>query len=161
MVPMDKANRFYALVPAHFFRLLRRVESGSMEGGTYAEIAYEPFFIAIVLLGVIFAMLGFWRVGASYATQTAAQIGAVAPSEGNTALADVWVAWTHANAPSNGFQVDVEGRTVSAHLSTSASFNSNIFGPLTFAITAGTNTATRSERFYPGQPVCDENGCHE
>jgi len=161
MVPMNKANRFDAFVLARFRSLLRRVESGSMEGGTYAEIVYEPFFITIVLLGVILAMVGFWRVGASYAAQTAAQIGAVAPSEGNAALADVWVAWTQANAPTNGFQVDVEGRTVRARISTSASFNSNMFGPLTFAITAGTNTSTRSERFYPGQPVCDVNGCHE
>jgi hypothetical protein len=134
-----------------------------MDGGTYGDIIYMPFLIALVLIGMAFALVGFLRVGASYAVQYSAQVGAVAPEEGGNVLAILWRGWSNADGQSGSFAVDEEARTVTANVNTATSYDFSAFGmlPWTFSIGAGGELHVRSERFYPGEPVCDEGGCGE
>jgi hypothetical protein len=69
--------RIYAHVYAH------KAECGSADAGTFADTSYIPYLVTLLLLGLIFALVGFWRISASYATQRGAHIGAVAPAKGN------------------------------------------------------------------------------
>ena len=102
---MDKANLRQAsapgLRPVRWLALLQKVirqsERGSAEGGTFADIAYMPFLTALLLLGLVLAAVGFWRVGASYSSQRGAQIGAVAPDQGGAATSGFWQGWTGKN----------------------------------------------------------------
>ena len=132
-----------------------------MDSGNYADIVYIPFLLGLLLFGLVIALVGFWRVGASYATQRSAQVGAVSPGQGNAVLADAWSGWTNGNAPTDGFAVDAQNRTVRAAIDTNKSFEVPELGLWGFSISAGGNMRVRSERFYPGQPVCDGGTCDE
>ena len=140
---------------------LRRAECGSADAGTLGDIIYIPYLVGLLLIGLMFALVGFYRVGASYAVQLGSQIGAVSPQNGNAAIASYWQTWMNSNTPTDAFAVDNQDRTVSASVNTSQSFNSNIIGPWQFAINAGSNMHVRSERFYPGQPACEGSNCNE
>ena len=142
-----------------FVRLFRRAENGSVEGGTFGELAYMPFLIGLLLVGLVFALIGFWRVGASYAAQYSAQIGAVAPDEGATVLTALWNGWSHDDMPTGGFALEAGDRNVSANIGRSTTFNFYTVGSWDFQIDAQTHS--RSERFYPGGPVCDLDSCNE
>ncbi len=140
--------------------LLRQVESGSSGGDDFAMITYTPFLVAILMLGIIFGMVGFWRVGASYATQKGAQTGAVAPGTGSNAASTLFLDWTNASsAPASTFAVNVGDRFSTANTATSKTFQYGLFGSWIFNIQA--QTQTRNERFYPGAPICDGDGCNE
>jgi hypothetical protein len=116
-----------------------------------------PFLIGLLLLGLVIALVGFWRVGASYSAQRSVQVGSVSPESGDDVLSAMWRAWTNSSLPSGGFVVDEENRTVRANISTE--FNVDLSGqgfmPMGFTISGGSNTQTRFERFYPGEPECD------
>jgi len=137
----------------------RQSEGGSIDGGSYADVVYLPFLLALLLLGLFFALVGFWRVGASYSTQTSAQVGAVSPGNGGNVLTTWWSGWTGGNFPSGGFALDTSGRAVRSNVETAKTFD--FFGFGEWEVPIGGQTSSRSERFYPGRPVCDENGCHE
>ena len=141
--------------------LIRQFESGSMDGGNYSDIVFAPFLIGLLLFGLMVALVGFYRVGASYASQGAAQLAAVAPDQANAALANAWSGWSQGNAPTDGVTVDSQARTVSANIDTSKTINTGILGTYQFSISAGSGIAVRSERFYPGQPVCTGSSCNE
>ena len=142
-------------------KIASRVESGSMDGGNTSDIEYIPFLTGLMFFGLMIALVGFYRVGASYATQFAAQVGSVAPDDGNAAMAAMWTAWTGANAPADGFSTNDQTRSVSSNLSTSKSFNVGVLGAYSFDISSGTDLRVRAERFYPGQPVCVPGNCNE
>lgn len=139
--------------------LLRHVESGSMDAGSTGDILFIPFLVTLVLIGLMVTMVGFWRVGSSYATQRSAQVGSVSPEQGDALLRGIWEGWTGGNMPAGGFAVN--GRSVSSSIGAQSSFNMNLMGSYDFSVGAGGQLRVRSERFYPGQPVCDDEGCDE
>lgn len=140
--------------------VLRRAERGDM-GGDYAFIVYSPFLLGVVMVGICFALIGFWRIGASYAAQHSAQVGAVNPAGAPAARDAYFTDWTNASsAPGGTFGVDAPNRTTASAINTQQTFKyMDYFGPWTFQI--GGQTQSRSERFYPGKPVCNEDGCDE
>lgn len=155
------ANKLIAQALHGLRKLAVRTETGSMDGGNTSDIEYIPFLIGLLFFGLMISLVGFYRVGASYATQFSAQVGSVSPEYGNDALAAIWTAWTGANAPSDGFTQDADTRTVNSSLSTTKSFNIGVLGAYDFDISAGSGLNVRNERFYPGQPVCTETKCNE
>ena len=130
-----------------------------MDGGSFSDTVFVPFLFGLLLVGLFFALIGFWRVGASYATQLSAQRGSVAPAEGDDALSALWRIFTNGDVPNGGFAVDADSRTVQSDISASQTFDQQQFGTWTAPINA--QTRTRSERFYPGGPVCDGGTCSE
>jgi hypothetical protein len=137
----------------------RRAERGDV-GGEYAFIVYSPFLIGVLMVGICFALIGFWRIGASYAAQRSAQVGAVNPGQAMTAQSAFLTDWTNASsAPAGGFGVNAPNRTATSSVNTRQAFEYLEFGEWTFEI--GGQTMTRSERFYPGRPVCNADGCDE
>lgn len=140
-------------------RVLHNAERGNMDGD-YAFIVYSPFMIAVLMVGICFAMIGFWRLGASYSAQRSAQLGAVSPGKANGALTAYFVDWTNASSVAGAsFGVDAPNRTVTAALRTHQTFEYQSFGPWNFGIEG--QTLSRSERFYPGKPLCNADGCDE
>jgi hypothetical protein len=149
----QSVNRTLAQTLQRLRKLFVRAEKGSMDGGNTSDIEYIPFLTALLLFGLMVALVGFYRVGASYSTQYAAQVGSVAPDQGNAALAAMWKAWTNSNdAPTDGFTQDSQTRSVNTSISASKSFNLGILGDYSFDIGSGTAIHVRSERFYPGAP---------
>ena len=139
-------------------RMMRSAESGGVEG-SFADIIYMPVLIALLLFGLVMAMVGFWRVGASYATQRGAQAGAVAPSNGSTVQTSSWQGWTNTNGAPGNYVVDPQIRSSHASMNTQVTFEYMGLGPWQFSI--GAQSRSRSERFYPGSPMCTSSGCDD
>ena len=137
----------------------RSVQSGSMDSGTLPDIIFMPMLFALVLMALFFTLIGFYRIGASYATQQGALVGAVSPGTGDQALTSSWNNWTNKDFPGGGFAYDPTTRSAEANLSTSQIFDYWGLGPWIIGITG--HTYTRSERFYPGGPVCYGTNCTE
>ena len=139
--------------------LIRRAESGSMDGGNFADIVFIPYLVGVLVFGIFIALIGFWRVGASFATQSSVQVGSVAPGEGNAILGSAWSIWTNSNSPASGFVLNSSERTVSAGVNTGQGLEYFLFGPMPMTIDGQSHS--RSERFYPGGPVCSGGQCDE
>ena len=120
-----------------------------------------PFLIALLMIGLIFGMVGFWRVGASYSVQYGAQVGSVAPAEGADVLNALWRGWMNNGQITGEFAVNDAERSVRASAEAEKAFEYQRFGLWNFEISAGGDLHIRSERFYPGAPMCDEEGCDE
>lgn len=102
--------------------VLRRAERGDM-GGDYAFIVYSPFLLGVVMVGICFALIGFWRIGASYAAQRSAQVGAVNPADAPAAQTAYFTDWTNASsAPGGSFGVDAPNRTATSAINTQQTF---------------------------------------
>jgi hypothetical protein len=141
-------------------RWLNRAESGSSGGDDFAFVAYTPFLLGVLFVGILFGMLGFWRVGASYATQRGTQVGAVAPSRGSATIGDLYISWSNAQStPSSGFGVVEDDRITIGSTDFTRTFEFGPFGQWTFGV--GAQTQTRSERFYGGAPNCEDGECNE
>jgi hypothetical protein len=106
-------------------------------------------------------LIGFWRVGASYAVQYGVQVGSVAPAEGGSVLNAIWQRWMNSSQIAGEFAVNDSNRTVTASVEGSKSFENQGFGLWNFDISAGGDLRVRSERFYPGAPTCYEGFCDE
>ena len=130
-----------------------------MDGGTFPDIVFMPMLFVLVVFALFITLVGFYRIGASYATQQSALIGAVSPSTGQQALSSSWFNWTTVGGPNYGFSVDPSTRSAQATMSTSGTFDYYGLGPWIMGITG--HTYTRSERFYPGGPVCHDTNCSE
>ena len=116
----------------------------------FLQLSGPAAIVGLLLFGLMVALVGFYRVGASYSTQFSAQVGSVSSDQGNPALAAIWAAWTSGNSPAAGFVQNDRTRTVSATISTTKSFNLGVLGTYSFDISSGTGTDVREERFYPG-----------
>lgn len=136
--------------------LIRRAEGGSADAGSFGDTIYMPLLFVLLLFGFIVAMVGFWRVGASYATQYGAQVGSISPDEGDSVVAEQWSGWTGGSAPTDAFRIGSDERSVGASIDTSAAFDSFFLGPMDFSISAGSNMHVRAERFYPGPDPEDQ-----
>jgi hypothetical protein len=139
--------------------LLRRLESGSMDGGSFGDIVHMPLMISLLVLGLMVAMVGFWRVGASYSAQRSAQTEAVTPSAGDGVMTQLLRNWIGGDPGQGDVNVDAANRTVWATVDDARTVDAKLLGAWQAEIPA--NTRIRSERFYPGQPVCDADGCYE
>ncbi len=153
------ATKYLNIAIRSYTSVLRKAENGSMDGGTYADIVFIPYLVGILVVGIFFALIGFWRVGASYATQMSVQVGSVAPGEGGATLSGTWTLWTNSAGPATGFSLNSAERTVSAELNTEQTLDYVGFGP--WVMTIDGQTTSRSERFYPGGPVCNGTECGE
>jgi hypothetical protein len=120
---------------------------------------FMTMLIALLLFGLVMAMVGFWRIGASYSTQRGAQWGAVNPSNGASVQNSSFQGWTNTTAEGGKFTVIPSQRSSEAQLNTYVIFDYMGFGPWRFSVDAQTHS--RSERFYPGGPICTVNGCDE
>jgi hypothetical protein len=115
-----------------------------------------------MLFGLMLALVGFWRVSSSFSTQLSAQVGSVAPDQANDVLSSLWTAWTGKALPSGaGFVEDDETRSISTSIDADAGFNLGEFGGWQFSVSSGSSMKVRSEKFYPGQPVCEGEQCNE
>lgn len=136
------------------------VESGSADGGIYADLQFMPFLFALLLVGLFFMLVGFYRIGANYASQQGAVVGSVSPGTGEAGLKASWWDWTGKKNADSGFVVRPEERSAQTNINTLLNFDFYVFGA--WRMPANGQTYTRSERFYPGGPVCtDVDGCHE
>lgn len=138
---------------------LHRFEHGSVEGGIFADLVFMPMLFVLVIMGLFFALIGFYRIGASYATQQSALIGSVSPGTGQQALSTSWLNWTTYAGPDYGFSYNPSTRSAQSTLNTSGTFEYYGLGPWIMQIMG--HTYTRSERFYPGGPVCNGTSCSE
>lgn len=131
-----------------------------MDGGSMSDIAYMPFLLLLMLFGLMLALVGFWRVGSSFSTQLSAQTASVSPDQGNSALANLWRAWTGTDLPgSSSVTVDSQSNTVNSSINSATSFNLSTFGSWQFSVSSGTCTQIRVEQFYPGQPTTEQGTC--
>jgi hypothetical protein len=155
----DKPQKCASKQAGVLLRLWRSAEGGSMDGGTLPDIIFMPMLFALVMMALFFTLLGFYRIGASYAAQQGALVGSVSPGTGDTALSSSWFNWTNKNFPGGDFSYDPASRSAEASLSATQTFDYLGLGPWIFGITG--HTYTRSERFYPGGPVCHDANCTE
>ena len=140
--------------------LIRKVESGSSGGDDYGMTLHVPFLLAVLFIGLVFGMIGFWRVGASYATQNGTQTGGVAPGRANSTIGAFYTAWSNAQSvPSSNVNVFTGDRRTVGTMSTNKNFDLGLFGNWTLGL--GAQTQSRSERFYPGAPQCADGDCNE
>ncbi len=138
---------------------IRRLECGSADGGVFADLVILPMLFALVLVGLFIMLIGFYRIGANYSTQQGALVGSVSPGTGAATLISRWMDWTSGNFPSGGFVVDDADRAAQANVGTSQTFQ--FYGLGAWLMPISGQTYTRSERFYPGGPVCDGSNCSE
>jgi hypothetical protein len=128
-----------------------------MDGGSTADIAYIPFLLFLMLFGLMLALVGYWRVGASFSTQLSAQTESVNTNQGQNMLAYLWGAWTGLNLPKNS-SVSASGGDVHSLIDSSSSFNEGPFGKWQFDVGSGADMNIRVEVFRPG-PTCQQAPC--
>ncbi len=139
---------------------LSSLERGSMDGGSTSDVVFMPFLLLLMLFGLMLALVGFWRVGASFATQLSMQTASVSPDQGTNTLAYLWSAWTGMPLPAGStVNVDNQSNTVSSSINTGSSFDLSTMGAWHFSVASGTSMHIRSEMFYPGQPSCTAAPC--
>lgn len=130
-----------------------------MDGGAFADVAFIPYLIGVMIVGIFFALIGFWRVGASFSAQISAQAGSVSAADGDVALSASWQLWTQDDGPASGFSVNPTDRSVNAELHTGRDLDYLMFGGWQLPI--GAQSQSRVERFYPGGPECSDGVCDE
>ena len=132
-------------------------------GAEFAFIIYTPFLMGLLIIGIFFGMLGFWRVGASYANLAGAQQAAFA---GEGASEDtqrtLFGGWSNASTVSGGLSgVDVQAddRFIVAKFGIDRTFEFSNFAPWAYEVNS--QIQYRLERFYPGAPKCGDGECNE
>ena len=138
-------------------QLVRHAERG--DGETFAFIEYTTFIWIILLGGLIFAMLGFWRVGASYSNDYGVGVGTLYTDR------------TKGSDKQNREFSLFTGNALSGSSTFAPAYNqrmwtggiNNATNELVFGYQINSQTKTRSERFFPGQYVCavGEPSCYE
>ena len=142
--------------------LIRRMERGDA-GSEFAFITYTPFLMGLLIIGIFFGMLGFWRVGAGYANLVTSQKASVASeSSAETTQRTLFGNWTNASTVSSsvggvGFQED--DRFIVSSFDINRTFEFSNFGPWAYEVNS--QIQSRLERFFPGAPKCDGDGCNE
>ena len=140
------------------------LEGGSAEGD-FAFTIYTPYLFALLLVGLAFALVGFWRIGATMSAERAAAANGVSAQGSNASVAqaaqqqafDMW-----ANA--RGGDVDLSAgpgqRSDTLTFSARATLRTGFLGNWEFSLPG--QSERRRERFYSGPAVCEsEAACHE
>jgi hypothetical protein len=143
----------------HYTKWIRRIEGGSMDGGSFGDIIHMPLMISLLVLGLMVAMVGFWRVGASYSAQRSAQAEAVAPDAGEGVMSQLLSGWLGGNTAQGEVEIDIANRSVRVAVDDARTVDAKLLGAWQAEVPA--NSRIRAERFYPGEPVCDADGCEE
>ena len=142
--------------------LIRLAERGDA-GAEFAFITYTPFLMGLLIVGIFFGLVGFWRVGAGYANLVGSQRAAVGSESGaETTQSTLFGKWTNSSVVSsavNGVDVQPEDRFILSNFNINRTFEFSNFGPWAYAVNS--QIESRLERFFPGAPKCDGDGCNE
>jgi hypothetical protein len=131
----------------------------------YGMLWYQSYLFVVLLLGLVFGMVGFWRLGASFANDLATRNGAI-----TTSTPDDIRAWqvtlfegftggdiASYDASSVEYSELVTNRMVFSRLSTHSDWAGGLY--------VGAQSQVRDERFFPGREKCYLVGgteiCHE
>ena len=142
--PVSRANRWGYW--------LRQMELGM--GDHFGVIWYQALMFMVLMLGISFGMLGFLRIGASYANDIATRTGAVVtntPDELRAFQVRLFESFTGGSMPSYDassvvFEDYASSRMVFARLTTTTDFVNGM------SISA--QSQVREERFFPGREKC-------
>lgn len=144
----------------------RRLEGGSAEGSALADALYTPVLFFLLLIGLAFALVGVWRIGATMSAEAGALVDARAPGGGgaDTARAaqqEALSTWADAAGGQTSLSVGPGGRAEKVGFQASVTLRVGIFGNWTFSLPG--QGQSRRERFYVGPAVCDDvtGECHE
>ncbi len=143
----------------------RRLEGGSAEGGSLAFIVYTPYLFGLLLVGLAFALVGFWRVGATMSVERGAAANAVSPGGSSAAGArsaqqQALDTWANASGGQVTLQAGPGQRSDTLTFSSRAILRTGVFGNWEFGLPG--QSERRRERFYSGPPACEgPEVCHE
>ena len=142
--------------------LIRRAERGDA-GAEFAFIVYTPFLMGLLIVGIFFGMLGFWRVGAGYANLVGTQKAVTtSDSSGEEVQRAAFGAWTHTDSVSSGITdvtTQAEDRFILASFDIKRTFEFWNFDPINYSVDS--QIQARLERFFPGAPKCSGGDCHD
>ncbi|MEO6060624.1 MAG: hypothetical protein ABIQ99_01645 [Thermoflexales bacterium] len=142
----------------------RHLESGSAEG-EFAFTIYTPYLFALLLVGLAFALVGFWRIGATMSAERAAAANGVSAQGSNAAVAQAaqqqaFDTWANARGGEIGLSTGPGRRSDTLTFSARATLRTGFLGNWEFTLPG--QSERRRERFYSGPAVCEtEANCHE
>lgn len=140
-------------------QLARQMQRG--DGDTFAHITYMPFLFGVLLVGIFFGLIGFWRMGVNYANDRGAVVGTTSAGgagAGTSASGSAFADWSNASSsPSSAVSVDSCGRSAKTTFDNSDKnfrygYATKAFGPFAAVDTGQAQEERRWERFYPGAP---------
>ena len=167
----DKLNK-QTLKPfraTRLHKLLRHAQQG--EADSVGFIGYTMVFWFMMLVALMFAMTGFYRIGASYGNELGVRVGAVYGDEakGRDVTTERFGFFTNDQfACQNACYVELPtSRMASGLISVQSDFSdliknpnepSGLFGP---PLKINSQSQVRLERFYPGPAKCTGGDCFE
>jgi hypothetical protein len=153
-----KKNRRGAILQ---LRLLERGDSGE----NFSFIQYTLFMFSLVLVGIVFAMIGFWRVGAVASNERAAYYSSISSTYNvQSGQQAAFFGFTGGSGSVGSVQTTAD-RITDVRMTTGSTYqhqlnNGNFsFGRWDFVVAGG--AAKRVERFYAGPPPCASQDCNE
>ncbi len=142
----------------------RHLEGGSAEGD-FAFTIYTPYLFALLLVGLAFALVGFWRIGATMSAERAAAANGVSAQGSNAAVArsaqqQAFDPWANARCGDVDLTAGPGQRSDTLKFSARATLRTGFLGNWEFTLPG--QSERRRERFYSGPAVCEsEVNCHE
>jgi hypothetical protein len=140
------------------------LEGGSAEGD-FAFTVYTPYLFALLLVGLAFALVGFWRVGATMSAERAAAANGVSAQGSSASVAQAaqqqaFDTWANARGGQVGLSAGPGQRSDKLTFSARAMLRTGFLGDWQFSLPG--QSERRRERFYSGPAVCEsEASCHE
>lgn len=140
------------------------LEGGSAEGD-FAFTIYTPYLFALLLVGLAFALVGFWRIGATMSAERAAAANGVSAQGSNAAVArsaqqQAFDTWANARGGDVDLSAGPGQRSDTLTFSARATLRTGFLGNWEFTLPG--QSERRRERFYSGPAVCEsEVNCHE
>lgn len=147
-----------------FTRARHHFEGGSAEGD-FAFTIYTPYLFALLLAGLAFALVGFWRIGATMSAERAAAANGVSPQGSSASVAraaqqQAFDTWADASGGAVGLSAGSGQRSDTLTFAARATLRTGFLGNWEFSLPG--QSERRRERFYSGPAVCDsEANCHE
>ncbi len=142
----------------------RHLEGGSAEG-EFAFTIYTPYLFALLLVGLAFALVGFWRIGATMSAERAAAANGVSAQGSNASVAlavqqQALDTWANARGGQVGLSAGPGQRSDTLTFSARATLRTGFLGNWEFSLPG--QSERRRERFYSGPAVCESVAeCHE
>lgn len=157
-------------------QVVQRVEQGEAEIRGF--ISYTYIFWFLLLVSVVFALTGFYRIGASYSNDVGVRVGAVNSDEGrgDAVTTQVFGFFTNNNfgCAAECYVELEESRMATGYIAVTSGFSdlvkndggpsgrSGISGEFTASpLTVKSQSQVRLERFYPGPAICTGTNCYE
>ena len=144
-----------------------RFENGSI-GEDFAYASQLPVHVSLLVMGMMVAMIGFWRLGAFQGGERGAFTGSTAPvngiESGKSAAAGFFNAWSNETPQATdsiaSFIRRPQARTATGAIETTTSIDWTGTG-VNFQFALSGSSVKRWERFYGGPPVCSGGLCSE